>query len=306
MSFIFTCPGCRAQLTIDGERAECPGCRAHYERQGGIWQFLHVERTHALERFIEEYTTVRHAEGRGGTGPAFYRALPFEDKSGRFREDWRIRAASFQALLEQVVVPYEQQRRHPLRVLDLGAGNGWLSYRLALRGHSVAAVDLLAEAQDGLGAYIHYDAAFIPVQAEFDRLPFDDNQFDIIIFNASFHYAVEYCATLAEALRVLGMGGRLVIMDSPVYRSAASGAQMVREREDYFLQTYGFRSDAMPSEHYLTYARLEELATALKLRWHMIRPFYGLKWALRPLRARLRGRREPAAFLLIVGEQCSV
>jgi hypothetical protein len=76
---------------------------------------------------------------------------------------------------------------------------------------------------------------------------------------------------------------------------------MVREREAAFQRAYGFPSNALASEGYLSEARLAALATALGLRWRRIAPFYGWRWALRPLLARLRGRREPARFLVLVG-----
>jgi len=94
-----------------------------------------------------------------------------------------------------------------------------------------------------------------------------------------------------------------VILDSPLYRDANSGAQMVREREDQFRRDYGFPSNSIPSENYLTYGRLRQLAGALGVRWQIIEPFYGWQWALRPWRARLRRRREPAKFMLILGKR---
>jgi len=303
-SLKFACPACRTPLEAAGPEAlRCPADGAVYRRVDGIWRFLLPEREAFFQQFMREYETVRRAEGRGSDDPAYYRALPFEDRTGRFRDDWRIRAKSFQTLVERVLVPLEAERERPLVILDLGAGNGWLSYRLAQRGHAVAAVDLLTNAFDGLGAHVHYDAAFTPVQAEFDRLPFTDGGADLVVFNASLHYSTDYERTLGEALRVLRSDGRLVIMDSPVYRDARSGEQMVREREAQFEAKYGFPSDALPSENYLTYDRLEELAEALGLRWELIRPFYGWRWALRPWKARLLGRREPAQFLVIVGRR---
>jgi SAM-dependent methyltransferase len=140
-----------------------------------------------------------------------------------------------------------------------------------------------------------------PVQAEFDRLPFDRGQADLAIFNASLHYSTNYETTLREALRVLREDGWLVILDSPVYRDPASGEQMVREREAYFERAYGFPSNALPSENYLTFERLEQLKAALDLRWAFLKPFYGWRWTLKPWWARLRASREPAQFLVIVG-----
>jgi SAM-dependent methyltransferase len=302
--FQWACPVCHTPLgELDAARRRCPKDELIYECRDGIWRFLTPDRAAHYAQFMREYQRVRAGEGRGSSEAAYYRALPFADLSDRFTMDWQIRARSFRSFAASVLEPRERALRRTLRVLDLGAGNGWLSYRLAQRGHAVAAIDLLVNPQDGLGAHVHYDAAFTPAQAEFDRLPFDGAQFDLAVFNASLHYAVSYEMTLREALRVLESGGQIVVLDSPVYRSTSSGAQMVREREATFTQAYGFPSNALPSENFLTYQRLQDLAEVLQLRWTFIQPFYGWRWQLRPLAARLRGRREPARFAVMVGEQ---
>lgn len=298
------CPRCRAPLVPDGDDAvRCPVEGDRFPNEDGIWRFLLPEREARFAQFMAEYAAVRRAEGRGDDDPSFYRALPFHDLTGRFVDDWRIRAVSYQALVNRVLPPLETRWRRPLRILDLGAGNCWLSYRLARRGHTVVAVDLLTDLRDGLGAYVHYDAVFTPVQAEFDRLPFADGQADLVIFNASLHYSPDYATTLREVLRVLGPDGQVVILDSPVYRDARSGEQMLREREADFKRRFGFPSNSLPSEGFLTVARLDSLAAALGLRWRTHEPWYGWHWALRPWKARLRGRREPARFLVITGER---
>jgi len=124
----------------------------------------------------------------------------------------------------------------------------------------------------------------------------------MILFNASLHYSMNYEQTLHEALRALKVEGKLIVLDSPVYWDAGSGSSMVREREEQFTKRYGFPSNNLQSENYLTYSRLQELAGKLNLEWKFITPFYGIKWKLRPILARLLGRREPAKFHIIVGE----
>lgn len=298
----FVCPNCHAPLErVSPTIARCPVESMEFQRVDGVWGLVSPDRRPYFERFTREYETIRLAEGRGSPSDDYYRALPFEDRSGRFADDWRIRAISFRAFLREVFEPLEAERALPLRILDLGAGNGWLSYRLTLRGHRLAALDLEINREDGLGAHARYDVHFLPVQAEFDRVPFEDGLFDLAIYNASFHYSVDYRATLAEALRVLSPSGLVVILDTPVYRDGHSGEEMIRERQAQFRARYGFPSDALPSENYLTYRRLHELGAGAGIRWRLVHPFYGLRWAIRPWLARLRGRREPAAFRVIVG-----
>ena len=76
---------------------------------------------------------------------------------------------------------------------------------------------------------------------------------------------------------------------------------MVQERQARFQASYGFASDALPSEHFLTPARLAELSAKLGLAWQLHQP--GLDWRSKLSRTvgGIRARREPARFPVIVG-----
>lgn len=300
--FSFTCPKCRVPLISNHtDEQRCPSEGTIYRRIDGVWHFLTPDRQVFYDQFIHEYETVRQAEGRESSDPAYYRSLPFKDTSGRMSGDWHIRARSYLSLINNIIEPTEKYSGGPLNILDMGAGNGWLSYRLAQRGHQVAAVDLTTNSFDGLGASKYYDVVFTPVQAEFDALPFLDQTIDLVLFNASFHYSTHYELTLQETLRVLKPNCQFAIIDTPVYHHNSSGLQMVREREAQFEQKYGFPSNTLPSENFLTYDRLNQLAVNLSIKWRMIKPNYGINWSIRPLKARLRGAREPAQFMIIIG-----
>jgi SAM-dependent methyltransferase len=200
--------------------------------------------------------------------------------------------------VHQVLEPLATRR---LTILDLGAGSGWLAHRLAQRGHSVLAIDLLDDALDGLGAIQHYQGGVQPVIAQFDRLPLAAELADLVVFNASFHYSTNYGLTLRETLRVLRPQGTLVILDSPMYNDPTSGARMVQERRARFLAAYGFASDALPSEHFLSPARLDALADELGLVWQIHRPALDWRTSLGRTIGGIRAQREPASFPVIVG-----
>ncbi len=298
---LLACPQCAHALALAPDGGRCAACGLAFPCVDGIWRLLTPPRERARARFVAEYRQVRRAEGWGSDDPAYYRALPETGPRDPRAAHWRIRAASLAALSDRVVAPLERALGRPLSVLDLGSGNGWLSARLASRGHRVAAVDLSDDPRDGLGAHRHYEAPFVPVQADFDALPFPDGGADLAVFNASLHYAPECSATLAEALRVLRPAGRLVVMDTPFYRNAESGARMVREREAAFLAAHGFRSDAAGGEGFLTYRRLAALAGALGVRFRLLRPRTFWPMAAASLASRLAGRRETSVFPLAVG-----
>jgi hypothetical protein len=124
-----------------------------------------------------------------------------------------------------------------------------------------------------------------------------------VIFNASFHYSENYVVTLREAFRCVRKGGVVIISDTPWYSREESGRQMVAERRALFSQRYGTASDSIKSLEFLTEERLRILEEQLSTRWTRHSPQYGLKWATRPLMAKLRGKREPSRFHIFVARK---
>lgn len=293
------CSRCKSEV----DELQCPSCEFRMEICNGIVHTLPPERAVYYERFIAEYEGIRAAEGRGALSEEFYLALPYKDTSGRNGKQWKIRSRSYDFLIKHVLKPLQNSGS----ILDIGAGNCWMSFRLAVSGYTLAAVDLLTNETDGLGAAHHFHKhlpiPFPRFQAEATSLPFQDDQFDAIIFNASFHYAEDYEATLREALRCLKPGGRVVISDTPWYSSGESGRQMVAERHVAFRQRFGTASDSVKSLEFLTDARLHALEETCSVRWTIHRPWYGWKWAMRPWVAKLRGRREPSRFRMYVARK---
>jgi SAM-dependent methyltransferase len=247
----------------------------------------------ARRQFIADYGMIRAAEGRGSPDSAYYRALPFADLTGRNSAQWRIRARTFEYFVLHVLP------RRPCRILDLGAGNCWFSYRLTQLGHSPVAVDIFPDDQDGLGARRHYPLSFPAIEADFNNLPFELRSFDLVIFNCSIHYSDDYVKTLTAASRCLRPDGRIVILDSPVYQRREQGEAMRRERQEMFQRRYGRRSEALGSIEFFDLEMLDTLARELSIRWKIYRPWYGWTWHLRPALAWLKRRRPPSRFWIL-------
>ena len=223
----FACPECRTDLLETGvERFACAQCGRVFDRQGGVWRFLTATRGARLEPFVRQYRVVRQREGRRPSSPEYYRRLPSVAPGDPHAKDWQIRRETYHHLLGHVLAAGPR----PLHVLDLGAGSGWLSHRLAALGHRLVAVDAIDDEVDGLGATRHYATDFASVQADFDALPFAPGQFDLVVFNGSLHYAADTAATLERAHRVLAPGGALVVMDSPMFRADGDGSAKARGR----------------------------------------------------------------------------
>ena len=307
------CPECALGLGLirDGDDSSsgtwirCQGCEAVVQKKDGIWRVLSRHQRARFSSFLRDYEDIRRREGRGSVHGAFYLGLPYADLTGKFREQWHIRGRSYRFIETQLLPELEERHGQGFRALDIGAGNGWLSYRLALLGHRPAAVDLCCNAWDGLAAGEHYasvlPAMFPRFEAEMDALPFEDAQFDVAIFNASFHYSTDYARTLRETLRCLRPGGTVLIVDSPTYARAHSGEAMRMERRLQFEAKFGTRGDALPTGDFITPGILDNLGS-LGIRWKRHLAWYGLRWWMRPWMARMKGRREPSQFYLYEGQ----
>jgi SAM-dependent methyltransferase len=282
------CPTCRRPLKKAYDHVMRCAAGHTFRREVGIWRML--PRLNHYAPFLAEYETIRRAEGRGSPHAAHYRALPYPADTHPQAAAWAVRAQSYEALLRHLIPP------EPARLLDLGAGSGWLAYRLGQRGHHTAAVDLSVSPLDGLGAVRHYTPPPEAHQAEFTALPFADGCAQLAIFNASFHYTADALGALREALRV---SASVIIMDTPVYRQAATGESMVAERHATFEARYGFRSDVLPMINYLTWAHIDELAAATGQPLRVVWPVGAVRRAFRRLRVALSPGRPPAEFPLL-------
>lgn len=293
----FVCPECGSTLvaaaTAGASTAPriCRSCDAEVACRGGIFRFLSDPQLAQVEPLIAQYRRVRAQDGYRERAAAYYRQLPQVSRGDPQDAVWRIRQESFRHLCRRVLT---RLGRRPLRVLDLGAGNGWLSHRLTLLGNVCVAVDWLDDPDDGLGAALYYPTTFTRVQADFDLLPMVAGQFDAVIFNASLHYSANPSATLRSASKALMNGGALVVMDSPVFAKDADGRRMLAERWQSFADRIG-----RPVEWgagYLTVDGLERTAKQAGLMLERIPSRGGPGWAFKRWLAGRKLRRQPASF----------
>lgn len=113
------------------------------------------------------------------------------------------------------------------RYADLGIGDGLLTLMLAETAERVTAVDLSSEM---LGQLRQRAAAagltnIETVEGDIDDLPLEDASHDVVVLSQALHHSEKPRRALAEAVRVLAPGGRLLVIDL-----LAHGEEWVRER----------------------------------------------------------------------------
>ncbi len=103
----------------------------------------------------------------------------------------------------------------PERALDIGAGGGHVTYRLAEHARAVTAIDLSSE----MLAAVSTNAALRgldnvrTVHAPAEKLPFDDASFDFLACRFSAHHWRAFEQGLAEARRVVVSGAPVIFID---------------------------------------------------------------------------------------------
>jgi SAM-dependent methyltransferase len=285
----FAC-ACGSPVQADG--ANCPRCGVAVDEKDGIYRCLSAECASRLAPFLAQYRHVRRQDGYRVRDAHYYRALPDVPPGDPQAAVWRIRRRSFDRLCREVL----PRPAEPMpAVLDLGAGNGWLSAQLSRRGYRVAAVDLLADDMDGLGACRHYDTPFPCVQADFDALPLLPGQFDLAIFNGSLHYAPVVSATLSQTAAMLRPGGALVVIDSPMFDLTEDGEAMRGRLRQRLRDDYGCHEPIEPGEGCLILPALERWASARGQRSRFLPTDTGWRQRVRRLwPGRPRGNHPPS------------
>jgi ubiquinone/menaquinone biosynthesis C-methylase UbiE len=94
--------------------------------------------------------------------------------------------------------------------LEIGCGAGRVTAHLARLCHRMEAVDPDAAAIDLARAAVP-EATFHVAPGE--RLPQEDDSFDLVIFTLSLHHHDEPKVALAQAIRVLKPGGRILVIE---------------------------------------------------------------------------------------------
>ncbi len=129
--------------------------------------------------------------------------------------EWQFRKESSDRILN-----YLRSKNKPLKILDLGCGNGWLSNLMSqIENCTVIGIDINLIELEQANAVFHNDNLQFVYADIFKITDIDyNNKFDIITLNGSVQYFSDLKKLLEKLNSFLSPMGAIHIFDSPFYR----------------------------------------------------------------------------------------
>ena len=133
----------------------------------------------------------------------------FDSVAGRLGRDY-VPGKSWKSMAEALL-----RLMPPLTIADLGAGEGSFALLLSQRAVRVIAVDNSARMIEvGREQAARHGVKNVEYrQGDMEEVPIGAGEVDLVFFSQSLHHALHPERALAEAARILGDGGRVVVLD---------------------------------------------------------------------------------------------
>lgn len=282
------CPVCRGALQEQDAMLFCSKDKIDYPIEDGIIRLLPEQQRAAADTYAAEYRSRREAQGWRRLETWEMSALPTVSPAGWDKIYWPERRQSYRAF-SRWLEDFGIDQPGGLRVVDMGAGVGWLAARLAEKSHQVVALDLSNDDSFGLGAARRLKqeraANFILAQADIEAPPVQPGSVDLIVYNASLHYAQDIAGCLKAGAARLRQGGAIIIMDSPISRGPVTAVPQPPPGID----APDSESNAYRRGRHLPNAEVFQALSTAGLTYNITRVRRGFRWQLRQFRTRLFG-----------------
>ncbi|WP_299438747.1 methyltransferase domain-containing protein [uncultured Aquimarina sp.] len=184
------------------------------------------------ETFSSAYIQVRNKEERIYTDQ-IVKLLPEVSKDHRYYNEWKLRQKSTKR-----IVDYLTNKNKPLKILDLGCGNGWFSNQLSkIPKSEIYAVDInQIELEQAARVFQVSNLKFIYADI-FSSETGVLHDFDIITVNSCIQYFKDLDTILDKLKNKLKLNGELHIIDSPFYKKTE--IELARNRTKVYYKNLG-------------------------------------------------------------------
>lgn len=226
------------------------------------------------------YLQIRTQEGRLLSDEAVLQ-LPNVPNASPYFGEWSWRKRTLGRFKQYV----RRTQKSPLRILDLGCGNGWMARHLAENTDwEVWAVDVnRAELEQGARLFAGKNLQFYFADISAAELPLE--YFDQIVLAASVQYFSDLRGLIARLRSLLREGGEIHVLDSPFYDSEAQQTAAKARSLAYYTQKGLVEMAAFYHHHrweearYLGAKNLNKpliIKFLQKIKW--LAPFPWLRW----------------------------
>jgi release factor glutamine methyltransferase len=199
--------------------------------------------------FEERYMALRRREKRVYSD-AEVAQLPNIDVQHQHYKEWMIRKASAKKLIDFL----KRKKLQPLKILEIGCGNGWLSNQLSgIENSDITGLDINEEELQQAERVFKNNRQLKFVYGEIYSGMLANCKFDVIIFAASIQYFKSLKEIINAALERLAEAGEIHIIDSPFYPKEEVMAAKKRSKDYYTM--LGFSEMA----EYYFHHNIEEL-----------------------------------------------
>ncbi|OGL43065.1 MAG: hypothetical protein A2161_18475 [Candidatus Schekmanbacteria bacterium RBG_13_48_7] len=104
------------------------------------------------------------------------------------------------------------------RLLDLGSGLSWTTREFARQGAEATALDIIDHQLFASSLYFEIENIYFErVLSDMERLPFQDESFDLVFSRASVHHSLNLPRLFSEIARILVPGGKFFLSQEPVF-----------------------------------------------------------------------------------------
>ncbi|KAA3603932.1 MAG: class I SAM-dependent methyltransferase [Calditrichaeota bacterium] len=215
------CPECRTK--IDFEKLFCQNGHKFFFDED-VLILLENNFSSKLNSFLKTLEKIRFKENRVVSISNLFQKLPFVLQS---EIEWKVRCFDLEVL--EKFLPNEN-----LKILEIGAWNGWLSNFLAEKKHSVTAVDYFLNEFDGLKAKKFYSNDWTSIQMNLMDLDLFEEKFDLIIFNRCLQFSPNPFSMFETATNLLSEKGKVFVSGISVFKNANSKINEIeRFKENY-------------------------------------------------------------------------